>query len=779
MIAAALSVTACQKSDGVEENLVDMRENKLTATLESRESRTQLGSAVAGVYKTLWSDNDAISVFIDGSSTANDYLLIDGAGTTEASFAGRGRGYEYVAVYPSSMVKGFDGTEVVLDLPAVQSFSYGSFGDDTFPMIAVSSTSELQFRNLCAVLKLSLTGSGTVQSITFSANNPSVSVSGMATVISHFTRTPELRMMHGEAGEVTLECGSVTLDKRRATDFYIVVPAQTYQGGFTLTIKTPTGYMVKSTDEDIVMERSQLRAVPAFELKLDAGLVPSESLAGNGSESSPFVVATLPDLLLVQSAVNCEEGTIVSSDSGAEILAATAYYRMTADIDMSEYYRYDLNSWIPIGNYSANSMFVFNGHFDGGGHTIRNLLIDSPNSYQGLFGYVGKNGTICNLAVDGEVKGDSYVGMICGFNDNVTADCTAYGRVDGKHGTGGIAGYGNSNSFYRCTNYAQVDGTSTVGGIVGTASLYIAGCRNYGAVSATDSNVGGIVGYQNSGNLYNCFNEGLVLADRNVGGISGYSRQGSQLVNSYNSADVYAYSGYAGGIIGYCDAYTDRGYDTAVLNCISTGEVQVNPLSTMADIIGGICGCSVSTIKNCYWLTTASGPADGIGRDSGVSESVYGLGSEQIRGKTNAGVVLYVEEDGTYYKNVIDALNAWAASHEIRNDCYFGWRAESGQYPTFTYEAAIRPEGGFAPEPETRTLRISHSALVFAVPVIGGSNVEGTVEWGDQSSDKYSPSLVHTYTYSSLFDVTIKTTNSETFELNDIVGVTRIDLSEF
>ena len=54
--------------------------------------------------------------------------------------------------------------------------------------------------------------------------------------------------------------------------------------------------------------------------------------------------------------------------------------------------------WIPIGNYNANSLYEFNGIFDGQNKTIKGIYINNDKRYQGLF---GKNsGTIKNMNID-------------------------------------------------------------------------------------------------------------------------------------------------------------------------------------------------------------------------------------------------------------------------------------------------------------------------------------------------------------------------------------------
>lgn len=54
------------------------------------------------------------------------------------------------------------------------------------------------------------------------------------------------------------------------TDFHFVVPAQIYPGGFTLTIATDKGDVVKTLKSDITLDRSVLYPIEAFECKIDS-----------------------------------------------------------------------------------------------------------------------------------------------------------------------------------------------------------------------------------------------------------------------------------------------------------------------------------------------------------------------------------------------------------------------------------------------------------------------------------------------------------------------------
>lgn len=75
-----------------------------------------------------------------------------------------------------------------------------------------------------------------------------------------------------------------------------------------------------------------------------------------------------------------------------------AYVRQTADLDLSE-----IENWVPIGIFGSGN--VFEGYYDGAGHTISNLTIRAPGENVGLFGVLG--GTVVNLGIpSGTIEGN-------------------------------------------------------------------------------------------------------------------------------------------------------------------------------------------------------------------------------------------------------------------------------------------------------------------------------------------------------------------------------------
>ena len=77
---------------------------------------------------------------------------------------------------------------------------------------------------------------------------------------------------------------------------------------------------------------------------------------------------------------------------------------LTKDIDLG-----GKDNWTPIGKSFS---YAFKGNFDGQGHKIENIYIDSTSDYQGLFGYVN-NATIRNVTLTGQIKGGNNDRRIC------------------------------------------------------------------------------------------------------------------------------------------------------------------------------------------------------------------------------------------------------------------------------------------------------------------------------------------------------------------------------
>ena len=66
--------------------------------------------------------------------------------------------------------------------------------------------------------------------------------------------------------EVTLDCGEDVVLGKNATAFYIVLPPQTFEQGFTVEIEDTEGYVMKqSSDKVLIIERNHIKPMAAFE----------------------------------------------------------------------------------------------------------------------------------------------------------------------------------------------------------------------------------------------------------------------------------------------------------------------------------------------------------------------------------------------------------------------------------------------------------------------------------------------------------------------------------
>lgn len=476
-----LLLTSCT-STGLDEAVGEahLPANRLSATVESH-TRTELGGLSGSGYKNVWSEGDEIAVFIDGQHTPLKYTLAEGAGENRGIFEGHGHGSSYIAIYPyDENARLSDDGKITFRLPETQIYTEGSFASGAYPMVAVSGDEQLAFKNMASVLKIPVTGSLDVDRIIFTPRSEEIKVAGTALVDTAFDTEPQLIINSESAfSSITLECGGTMLDNEKATDFYMVIPARTYTGGFTITICSQHGRGSRSFTSDIVMARSEMRELkePIDYDSLFEGMRPSESLEGSGTESDPYLIAGISDLLLMQQRIN-------SLDREAQ----SAHYLLTQDLDFTEYNLY-ADSWIPAGDGSNDYQSFFGGVFDGGGHSITNLRIDRPDrDLQGLFGIL-YGGEIRNLSLSGSIAG------------NILA--------------GGLVGYSENSVIANCISSATVTGQTFIGGIVGTngSTSKILNCVSLGAVTPLEEGIAGGICGQNFSTIENCY----MLADSGEG----------------------------------------------------------------------------------------------------------------------------------------------------------------------------------------------------------------------------------------------------------------------
>ena len=203
--------------------------------------------------------------------------------------------------------------------------------------------------------------------------------------------------------------------------------------------------------------------------------------------------------------------------------------------------------WTPIGPDYDNS---YTGTFDGGGHTIMGLTVTTNDQYVGLFGRLGKAGTVKNVVMDG-------IQITCNHRLGYA---------------GGVAGFSWGGTIENCSVSGSVSGTICAGGVVGIQwEASITGCSSSATVKGMVQ-VGGVAGETNSGaTMAACYATGNVTIEIDpIDNILG------------------------GGLVGF-------NAGSSVLACYATGNVTSTGSSTGNVSIGGFLGGNYTTVTACYW----------------------------------------------------------------------------------------------------------------------------------------------------------------------------------
>ena len=209
----------------------------------------------------------------------------------------------------------------------------------------------------------------------------------------------------------------------------------------------------------------------------------------------------------------------------------------------------------------------FDGIFNGNGHIINNLVIDTAginNDYLGLFGQiVYSESRIFNLGLDNIriVGGNSstHLGGICAFNVHGTIEfCYSSGLIssgDDSHNLGGLCGVNQYGTIEHCMSTVNVTGNNVFGGFCGrNIEGVIQDCISTGLITdhETSMNVGGFCGIDMSGNIINCFwdVETSGIADANeFDNVYGKSTSQMKSLSTFENAD-WEFSNYNTGLLG-------------------------------------------------------------------------------------------------------------------------------------------------------------------------------------------------------------------------------------
>ena len=334
------------------------------------------------------------------------------------------------------------------------------------------------------------------------------------------------------------------------------------------------------------------------------------------------VITTASDLKKLATLVNSGE-----TFEGKEII-------QVEDIDLSTVCGSGIGNWNPIGYASANSHW-FDGTYDGKGKKVTNLYINNAeDKTMGLFGFLGYEGTVKNITVEGEVRNtvERLTGGIIGRNEGTIENCINNVNVQNAvSGCGGVAG-GNYSIIKNCINNGNVKGSNIegTGGIVGNGNMALNTIISTTNIDLTKEAL-----------IENCTNSISTKIESNeyVGGICGRSST-NKINNCINNGEVVASSSIVGGIVGSSDV--------DITNCKNTGAVtsQGNPSDSITTQgTGGIVGRTTAnvnfssnegTIKSEGYFV---GGIIGIGGENTIVGQCYNKGSIEAKQNAVGGIV--------------------------------------------------------------------------------------------------------------------------------------------
>lgn len=309
---------------------------------------------------------------------------------------------------------------------------------------------------------------------------------------------------------------------------------------------------------------------------------------------------------------------------------------LTADIDCSDV------EWQPIGTMDLSDMSnydcMFQGVFDGQGHTISNVTFDSDYPICGA-GIIGmnlgevKNLTAENIQIHCTDTFSMAVGGVVGYNMGEIHDVklTGENEIAAVNAIGGITG-GSTNHVYNCT----VDGTT----------IKVLGDNDFsdGRIIQCDiAECGGlIIGGSFGGTMENCTAKGKIIAEGNepvgLGGIAGCLEMMDSVTDCTADVEIISEKGghAIGGLCGYSGTH-------------SVGDIALATEGVQATEYPGI-------IKNCHVTVKMNVP-----------------GATHVGGLIGTGLYYYDEEtafkvvDCTVNGEIIGAVTPGAVAGRAEN----------------------------------------------------------------------------------------------------------------
>jgi len=293
----------------------------------------------------------------------------------------------------------------------------------------------------------------------------------------------------------------------------------------------------------------------------------------------------------------------------------------------------------PDGTYSDSGVPTdLEGTFEGLGHSISNFSVSGTAREIGLFSQVGFLGSPTAALRDIRMANanvragkDALAGPLAGATRASVEGASADGVVSAGTGSavGGLIGYSSgssSGSINRSFSTASVKAGpfGLAGGLVGWGGAISYSHASGNVTAGRHSDIGGLAGFIDSGNVVQSFATGNVASTRSpagdkMGGFVGEAGQYVNIVDSYATGSVQAGSGSTlGGMIGYTQS-------ESIQTSYSTGQLTLSG-DILRTRVGGFIGKSIARdLENDYWDVDTSGYNNACSKSGYKCTGVTGL----------------------------------------------------------------------------------------------------------------------------------------------------------
>ncbi|MEJ6950032.1 GLUG motif-containing protein [Natronospora cellulosivora (SeqCode)] len=382
------------------------------------------------------------------------------------------------------------------------------------------------------------------------------------------------------------------------------------------------GYIFTGWDNDFENLKQDIEVKAEFKI----------GLTGEGTSSSPYQIYTPENLVLI----------------GKDNYSNNAYYQLMNDIDLENFGEFE-------------SIKEFEGVFDGKGHEIRNLYINQDEKNDlGLF--AENLGEIKNIGLlDLEIRGRENVGGLVGINNGVITNSFVKGNISGNKNVGGLVGIHNTGTIENSHSNVDLIGinnksgpNSRIGGLVGAVGTNGVITNSYAKGTITGYLViGGLVG-SNRGIIEDSHViVESIKSNRNTGGLVGINR--GAIEDSYTIAEKIDGSTHnIGGLVGWnnsgiiqsSQAIVDVTGRNSVGGLVGRNEATIKESYAKGNVqgdydIGGLVGSNYEgSISNSYAICVVDGDSNIgglVGHTSSESTIMYSFSAGEVEGNENYG----------------------------------------------------------------------------------------------------------------------------------------------